>query len=211
VIEVLTWVVVVLLVAGYVAFFAARYRKEQAAKRAAEPPGLTRPSSAMPTSPPLEPLHQVDAPRRPATGTGAPPERPPERPSDRATGSAPEPPATGVAGVEVADLIRGIRLPDELVPRPDVMPRTGVHDRVVFVTTDAPADVVRERLTSALQDIGADVRWDRDGWLALLSRDGRAGWLQIHPSPAGIVPPGTVLAPTVPIHTVCAEFWTDTT
>jgi len=52
-------------------------------------------------------------------------------------------------------------------------------------------------------------RWDPDGWQALLVRDDHTGWLRIHPSPNGVVPLGTLLAPTVPSHTVCAEFWTD--
>jgi hypothetical protein len=197
VIRPLTWIVVLLLVAGYVAFFANRYRREQAAKRTVEPPPA-RPVAAMPASPPLQPLPPVVAPPAPAPA-GGPPEAPP-----------PGPDGPAGTGGDVADLIRGIRLPEDLVPRPDVIPRPGAHDRVVFVTTDAPADVVRDRLVAALEAIGAEVRWDADGWLAMLSRDGRSGWLRVHPSPTGIVPAGTLLAPTVPHHTVCAEFWTDT-
>jgi hypothetical protein len=144
----------------------------------------------MPASPPLEPLPRVAAPPAPPAPAGRP---------DGAAGT----------GGDVADLVRGIRLPEDLVPRPDVIPRAGIHDRVVFVTTEAPADVVRDRLAAALEAIGTEMRWDADGWLALLSRDGRDGWLRVHPSPTGIVPAGTLLAPTVPSHTVCAEFWTD--
>lgn len=193
----LTWIVVLLLVAGYVAFFAGRYRREQAAKRTVVPPAPPRPAATMPASPPFAPLPQVAPPPAP-TFPGGPPEAPP-------AGSVGP---VGTGG-DVADLIRGIHLPEDLVPRPDVVPRAGVHDRVVFVTTEVPADVVRDRLAAALGAIGVDVRWDADGWLALLSRDGRDGWLRVHPSPTGIVPPGTLQAPTVPSHTVCAEFWTD--
>jgi hypothetical protein len=90
-----------------------------------------------------------------------------------------------------------------------VIARPGAKDRVVFTTTTTPADTVRERLTAALEVIGTDVRWDADGWQALLARDGRSGWLRVHPSPSGVIPPGTVRNPTAPGHTVCAEFWTD--
>jgi hypothetical protein len=170
----------------------------------------------MPTSPPLEPLPPAVVPRTAASEAGGPPAPPiahpavpgPAPPVARPAGG-PIPTGTSRAGGDVADLLRGIRLPEELVPRPDVLPRPGVHDRVVFVTTDAPADVVRDRLATALEAIGTDVRWDSDGWLALLSRDDRSGWLQVHPSPTGVVALGTVSAPTVPSHTVCAEFWTD--
>jgi len=197
-----TWIVVLLLVAGYVSFFAVRYRREREAKRLAQPAAPPRPPVTMPMSPPLEPLPPPIVASWPPPSAAAPPAAPMPAPTGGGV-------VAGMAGGEVADLVRGIRLPDDLVPRPDVLPRSGAHDRVVFVTTDAPADIVRERLATALDAIGTAVQWDHDGWLALLSRDGHRGWLQVHPSPTGVVPPGTLLAPTVPSHTVCAEFWTD--
>jgi hypothetical protein len=217
----LTWLIVMLLVAGYVAFFVGRYRREQAAKRPTAPlpasdPPTTRPlPTVMPTAPPVFPAMPSDgppsSPAAPGEATaGAPPPFPPDAegpigPGDPAVAGDGSP----WVGSAVVDLLQGIRLPDDLVPRPDVIERAGTHDRVVFITTETPADVLRDRLIAAFEVIGTEARWDPDGWQAFLVRDHHTGWVRIHPSPTGVVPPGTLLIPTVPSHTVCAEFWTD--
>lgn len=200
----ITWLIVLLLVTGYVLFFVGRYRRERAKKQEprAQPSSQPLPhllATVMPTAPPEAPL-------------AAPPAMPPASAAVHGTSTPAGPPAgesPTSTGSTVVDLVPGIRLPDDLVPRGDVLERPGARDRVVFVTTETPADVVRDGLHAALEQIGTEVRWDPDGWQALLVHGQHTGWLRVHPSPTGVVPPGTLLAPTVPAHTVCAEFWTD--
>lgn len=169
------------------------------------------PTDTAPSGSPMAPT-PTGRPQEPS-GTAPPgPPMAPADPSQALTGAPPTPTSADSAptpAASVVDLLRGIELPDDLVPRGDVIERPAVHDRAVFASFESPAEKVRTELHEALTSLGVDVRWDRDGWLALLVRDGRSGWLHVHPSPDGIIPPGTLKAPTVPPHTVCAEFWTD--
>lgn len=138
--------------------------------------------------------------------SATPPPSTPTAPLDG--GSSMPPPAPSIApAIAVADLLRGIELPNDLTPLTTMAPRVAARDRVAFWTNTSVADVVEPAFLDALRAIGCQVAplglrtyaLERDGAHAMVNTyaDGRAAIIDGRPG-----------YPSVPENSFVIEIWT---
>ena|GEM_PF-3984033 len=205
---VVTWVLVGLVVAGYIWFVVWRFRvdrRKKAAAEAVESPLrqqlATFGSAPAPSAAPVAPVDPVApaAPVDPAPAEAAAPAAP------AAVAPAPAPPpGDGVATVAAA--LSGITLPHDLVPLTTMAPRPNVGDRVAFWTGAAPAEVVGPAFADELERLGYTVTPVDLTTLAAVRDDTRL-MVVLHPDgPAALLGEGRAF-PTVPERAVVVETW----
>jgi hypothetical protein len=147
-VQVLMYFVVAIVIGLYVLFVVWRLRVDRR-KKAAGAPKSTLPDST-----------RADREAR-VLGAAArlSPETPVKPVAERSP--APEGPASprpsGPMVSTVAELLAGIRLPNDLTPVVDMAPRTGVLDRVAFASSSAPAETLGPAFTGELERLGFTV------------------------------------------------------
>jgi len=190
---VITWVLVGLVVAGYIWFVVWRVRAERrkkAAEAATQEPVIAalratatdaRPSGAAMDPSPM-PLPPVAPPSGPAAETGTP------------------------ADQTVVAALSGIRLPGDLVPLTTMAPRFGVGDRIGFWTNRTPAEIVGPAFAAELERLGYEVSPIDATSLAAHRADTR---LVVVTHPDGLL--ATIddkpAFPSVPERSVVVETW----
>jgi hypothetical protein len=208
---VLTWVVVVAVIAGYVWFVAWRYRVDKRKKagerktddqltaalaRLGTPPPAAEPTAVEPTEPTGS---AAPTPEPTPTRTPAPTPSPPPSPTPTVTPVTPE-------AATVASSLRGITLPDDLVPLTTMAERELVGDRVAFWTDTAAATTVGPAFADELERLGYTVQ-PLDERTLLADRDATHLTVMIHPN-AGAAVIGTLPGfTTVPPTSVVVEVW----
>jgi hypothetical protein len=212
-----TWTVVALLIGGYIWFVVWRMRMEKRkkevgtsrAKRPAEPlqTGLAARLKEQGALQPLEPYEPTPSPF-PSPGQAATPSTPsPSSPSSPSMfGVAPTPPPV-TAGPSVAELLSGIRLPEDLVPITMMEPRGDIVERVAFAS-DPGADPKRVGTAFAdeLQRLGYTVAASGEDQLAA-TRGTDHLLCQLHVDARYAEIAGKRAFPAVPDNAVVIEVW----
>jgi hypothetical protein len=154
-----TWAIVAVVVVAYAAFVVWRVRvqRRKNAPAAVEAAGaddarLARALEAaarIAGTPPIPPV-PASAPEMP-TASGSPVAANPIE-AEAATTEADAP---GVSSV--AELLEGIKLPNDLAPLTTMAPREGAGDRVAFWTDTAPIEIVGPAFIAALALIGCEI------------------------------------------------------
>ena len=177
------WALVVLLIAGYIWFMVWRLRMERRKKelRADEPTktGLAARLAEQGALPPLEPATLVAPPAAQATSARA----------------------------SIADLLAGIRLPEDLVPITMMEPRGDITERVAFAS-DPGADAKRVGTAFAdeLQRLGYTVTASGADQLAATRADDNL-LCQLHVDAQYAEIGGKRAFPAVPDNAVVIEVW----
>jgi hypothetical protein len=218
---VLSWALVVAAVAGYVAFVVRRLRARRAAndERTAVASGAdsveerlarTIATAARLTGEP--PKFDVTDP--PAT-VSAPVAPPPSTPTagdavDLSSLPPPVPPQTApppMHTVTVADVLRGIELPNDLAPLTTMAPRVGAADRVAFWTNTSVPAVVAPAFLDALRAIGCEIAPLGADTFAV-ERDGAHAFINVYADGRAAVIDGKPAYPSVPENAFVVEVWT---
>jgi hypothetical protein len=152
-----TWAIVAVMVAAYLAFVVWRIR-------------VHRRKSAPATAPAAgDDARLARALEAAARIAGTPPVTPPETAAPLAPAAAPpvasgpvapveaEAPAEATGVSSVAELLAGIKLPNDLAPLTTMAPRAAAGDRVAFWTDTVPMEIVGPSFIAALALIGCEV------------------------------------------------------
>ncbi|HEV3227213.1 MAG TPA: hypothetical protein VGZ52_10270 [Acidimicrobiales bacterium] len=195
-VQVLTFAAVAVTIGLYVLFVVWRYRVDRR-KKAAQ--------------------NQVDASMssaiaRAAAIAGEPRSEPDivalaDRPTSDVAPNAPAPAAVPVASARtLADVLAGIKLPNELAPLTSIAPRLGVGDRVAFWTDTAPAEAVGTAFADELERLGYAVTPLNECSLAA-RRDDVTLSVMIHPEGRSAVIGNQTAFASVPEQAVVIEVW----
>jgi hypothetical protein len=146
-----------------------------------------------PTPPPVAPVGEPSPTTAPANAA--------TRPSAVAA-SRPGPHAT------IASLASGIRMPCDLVPMLDAIPRPGTIDSVTFATTGHPPTAVGEAVSAELERLGFRVHPLADGDLLAVRGEAelKAGLI---PNAKNVARGGIPAFPSARPDTLVVELWRD--
>jgi hypothetical protein len=117
-------------------------------------------------------------------------------------------PRAAAGSATVGDLLRGIRLPLDLVPLTTMTPRPEVGDRVAFWTDRAPAERVGVEFADEIERLGYEVRPVNDTTLRA-TRGADTFTARLYSTPAHANVAGIPMFPSVPPAAVVVEVWTD--
>jgi hypothetical protein len=191
---VVTWVLVGVVLAGYVWFVVWRVRVERRRKEAAEQAELPAKAALRTTL--------VDVPSTPTSATPVT-----EAPAPAVSATAPPTATTPAASAAtVAQALAGIQLPADLAPLTTMAPRLGVGDRVAFWTDTAPIEIVGPAFTSELERLGYSVT-PVDRSMLAADRDGTRLTVVLHPEGLLAYIDDKLAFTSVPERSVVVEIW----
>jgi hypothetical protein len=197
-VQVLMYFVVAIVIGLYVLFVVWRLRVDRR-KKAAGAPKSTLPDSTLADREArvLGTAARL-SPETPVTPMVTPPTPAPEGPAP--------PRPSGPMVSTVAELLAGIRLPNDLAPVVDMAPRTGVLDRVAFATSSAPAETLGPAFTAELERLGFTVTPTAYDTLEI-ERGADLARVVIHPVGHRAAVEGQIGFPYVREGSVVVEVW----
>lgn len=209
VITALTFVLAAAVVGLYVLFVVWRYRNERRKE------GRDRPAAGAPLAAVhdrvLDRLAQTAGETRPDPDPDPGPDAAPAAPAPvdptariRLAGPA----ATSARGDSIAELLKGIRLPADLVPLLASGPSDDVDSHIAFWTRGIPGEAVAKEFAGELVRLGFAVAPQRNDDLRA-ERDGAVIWCRVHHTPAALQDGGKARFGAMPEGAIVMEIWRD--
>jgi hypothetical protein len=147
----------------------------------------------------------LDAAARISGQTPQPTSAPTSTPVVHEAPLAPVAPPQAPSLTSVAEVLAGIRLPNDLAPLTTMAPRVGAGDRVAFWTDEAGAEVVGPAFIDELRRIGCEVT-QIDMMSFAATRDGTRAIVLFHPDGRLARIDDALAFPSVPAAVV-VEIW----